>query len=1012
MTINSILDNAFVRDSRPCRRVSLALCLLAFAALGGEVELKRGRNAELPNDAFTVALDITPDPTRVGGVPGMVAWFGNGWDYGFRLRMAPKDYGFTPSVEISRGKGYGTFVVEADDVVMPVGLQTHLAATWDGKTAKIYVNGRCVADRVHAKPLVRAKGLNWGVGGPSYGLAGFQFKTSGVRLWDAALAADEVKALAAAVPVVDEREVARYIAVPFEKRVADYMSGAADPRFAGLMKQLIFNAIGSGRDLNLPPAMLETFAAAVTNDDPMVALDFRLRIAASALRNGDMAAARTAYSRLWEDACASDAVYAPIAGAAYAKVLEKGGDAAEAAKVRAAAEARARPFLKPEFRGEGVPPAAVCTEKPPRRPAVSFHVAPGGSDAADGSESAPFATFVRARDAVRALKKKGPLPAGGVAVLIHGGVYRMAETLGLSEEDSGEPGAPVAWRAWKNERPVLTGAIDVPRFDAAPDPEVVRRLPPEARPHVVCADVRALGYTDTSPLHSYGFHRGEVGGGRPMTDVYADGERLQLARFPNEGWFHMREILDDTTNKVFKSETDLTPWADEPSLMLTGFWRAYWADLTEAPEKLDPATGLITLGKKFNMVISPNRPWFIVNAVHALDRPGEWWLDRPNGKLYLWPPKGARRFAVSFFDKPFFSLKDVRHFAIAGLVMERGRTSALMSSGCSDFHFTGNVVRDFGGEGAVFANARNGSIRGNVFRGFGLGALRISGGDRKTLTSSGVVVSDNDICWVERWKRTYAPGIHLSGCGTEVAYNHFHDMLSSAMRIEGNDHHVVSNIVERVVTESDDQGGIDIFANPSYAGNYIAFNVWRDIGCGGENAPCGQAGVRFDDAVSTMTVYCNYFENCSFRHFGCVQMNGGRNNTIDNNVFVNSPKGVSAGHWGEDRWRSYFKRKNVEFWTTRDTPIREPPYSEKYPGIATLPEMGPVNYLTRNVVVGSGRLFTGSKKTVVYANRAFDAMPSAARLAEEPSFRPLPPESALGPRDVPSYRRARANDVQ
>jgi hypothetical protein len=138
-----------------------------------------------------------------------------------------------------------------------------------------------------------------------------------------------------------------------------------------------------------------------------------------------------------------------------------------------------------------------------------------------------------------------------------------------------------------------------------------------------------------------------------------------------------------------------------------------------------------------------------------------------------------------------------------------------MARNCGDFHFTGNVVRDFGGEGVVLENARNASVRGNVLRGFGLGALRISGGDRKTLTASGVVVSDNDISWVERWKRTYAPGLHLSGCGTEGTHNHFHDMLSSAMRIEGNDHHVVSNIVERVVTESDDQGGIDIYANPS-----------------------------------------------------------------------------------------------------------------------------------------------------------------------------------------------------
>ena len=123
-----------------------------------------------------------------------------------------------------------------------------------------------------------------------------------------------------------------------------------------------------------------------------------------------------------------------------------------------------------------MPPASVCTEAPPRRAAVAFHVAPDGNDAAEGSEAAPFATLARARDAVRALKKKGPLPAGGVAVMLHGGTYRMSATLELGPEDSGEPGAPVVWRAWKDERPVLTGALDVPRFDAPLDPEVVRRL--------------------------------------------------------------------------------------------------------------------------------------------------------------------------------------------------------------------------------------------------------------------------------------------------------------------------------------------------------------------------------------------------------------------------------------------------------------------------------------------------------------------------------------------------------
>ena len=39
----------------------------------------------------------------------------------------------------------------------------------------------------------------------------------------------------------------------------------------------------------------------------------------------------------------------------------------------------------------------------------------------------------------------------------------------------------------------------------------------------------------------------------------------------------------------------------------------------------------------------------------------------------------------------------------------------------------------------------------------------------------------------------------------------------------------------------------------------------------------------------------------------------------------------------------------------------------------------------------------------------FDSPDESEWDEEEPSFRPLPPESALGPRDVPCYRRACAN---
>ena len=177
-------------------RIFTCAAIAAFALFGGEVELKRGKHAVLPADAFTVAIDVQPEAVRNGGIPGMVAWFGNGWDYGFRLRMSVRDYGFAPELEISKGKRNGSYILVAEKATMPVGLKSHLAATWDGRMARIYLNGKMVAEGMHNGPLVRANGLNWGVGGPSYGLWGYPFATSGVRLWDSALSAAEVAELA------------------------------------------------------------------------------------------------------------------------------------------------------------------------------------------------------------------------------------------------------------------------------------------------------------------------------------------------------------------------------------------------------------------------------------------------------------------------------------------------------------------------------------------------------------------------------------------------------------------------------------------------------------------------------------------------------------------------------------------------------------------------------------------------------------------------------------------------
>lgn len=94
-------------------------------------------------------------------------------------------------------------------------------------------------------------------------------------------------------------------------------------------------------------------------------------------------------------------------------------------------------------------------------PRVAFYVSPTGNDHNPGSAVAPFASLARARDAVRAIHHTKELPAGGVVVYVTGGRYALTQPLVFGPEDSGEPGAPVRYRAKPGEHPVFTGGFRI-----------------------------------------------------------------------------------------------------------------------------------------------------------------------------------------------------------------------------------------------------------------------------------------------------------------------------------------------------------------------------------------------------------------------------------------------------------------------------------------------------------------------------------------------------------------------
>ena len=93
--------------------------------------------------------------------------------------------------------------------------------------------------------------------------------------------------------------------------------------------------------------------------------------------------------------------------------------------------------------------------------ARDYYVATDGNDTNPGTLAKPFATLEKARDTIRQSKAEA-LAAGGITVYIRQGSYFRTQSFALTEQDSGEQGKPITYRAQPGEEARLIGGRAVP----------------------------------------------------------------------------------------------------------------------------------------------------------------------------------------------------------------------------------------------------------------------------------------------------------------------------------------------------------------------------------------------------------------------------------------------------------------------------------------------------------------------------------------------------------------------
>ncbi len=586
---------------------------------------------------------------------------------------------------------------------------------------------------------------------------------------------------------------------------------------------------------------------------------------------------------------------------------------------------------------------------------IELFVSTDGNDGNPGTEMAPFHSLEKAKESVRLLLKEKPNQS--IVVRIKGGVYEVETPIVFTSEDSGSEKFPVRYTSAEGEEPIFTGSKSLKNWKVLTDRTKLDLLDPLVRGKVYVLNLKEARIADMGDPTKLG--------ARP--ELFCNGQLQTLARWPNKGFIKAGLVKGETKLPMTYIKKRATKegvfeyldkrqnrWKVENDVRVGGYWRWDFLDEFHKVGKVDTLSKTLYLSEPYHRFgYRDSLKYFGLNLFCEIDEPGEWYLDRSDGLLYWFPPDSINpekdNVTFSTYSSPFmFEMKNCSNLILHGLTFREGRGSAIMISEGKNCLISDCRIERFGIDGIHIIEGTGHGISGCLLRTFGCGGIKIKGGDRRNLIPANHFVENTVIEYFSLFKRTYAPAIFMEGCGSRISNNRFRFSSSSAMRLEGNDFTVEYNEISHVVNESDDQGGIDMWYNPSYRGNVIRFNRWSDISGGTWS---GATGVRLDDMISGVNIFGNIFERCGSRDFGGVQINGGKDNIIENNLFYQCQAAVSFSCWGENHWLEQMDSPVIKKKIFEEVDIQSDLYQKKYPDLKNIRLNVDVNTTRNNLLV-------------------------------------------------------------
>ncbi len=577
---------------------------------------------------------------------------------------------------------------------------------------------------------------------------------------------------------------------------------------------------------------------------------------------------------------------------------------------------------------------------------LEIHVSPQGKADAEGTTEDPLDSLERARDLLR---ERRAADRQAATVVIHGGDYVLDRPFVLEREDGGSAEAPVIYTGVPGETVRLLGGRVVSGWAPLEDEGLLARLPESARSEVRAVHLPSLGITDFGEYRNRGF--GRSASTEAALELFFNDEAMTVARWPNEGFVRIagfpagQRKLHATGHAMGKPEGGFfyagdrpSGWSNHTNIWLHGYWMWDWSDGYERIASIDlDKRHIVTALPEVKYGFRPQQRYYFLNVIEELDAPGEYFLDRDSGLLLFWPPAPLEdgETMVSVVGGNLIETKDCSFTSIQQLQIAGGRGIAVRIEGGQRVRLSEVDIRNSGSIGVVIEEGADHSVERSVIARTGDTGIVVKGGDRDTLSPARHRILGNEIHHMGRWSRCYRPGVMIQGVGNQVANNLIHSGPHSAINLGGNDHFIELNEIHSVCRETGDVGAIYTGRDWTGRGNVIRHNFIHDLGAADGNEH-GSMAIYLDDMASGFTIYGNVVYN---GHHG-VYMGGGRDNLIENNLFIDMKRSSvhvdARGAHPHPNWRGMIQAtiRDRLYKVLEDGPL----YAERYPDLLRIRE--------------------------------------------------------------------------